>query len=103
MPEASARYTLKSVARFRRVGDEAVVIRQSVARAIVLNQMGARVLDLIAERLSWIQLIDRLGGRFRVDRDTLERDVERFLVELREGGLVEDPLVKDGDLCSERC
>lgn len=81
--------------RYRIVGDEAVVVRQNAAEVIALNDVGARVLELIDASRSVGQLIETMSSEYDVDRDTLVRDVESFVAAMHEAGIVED-VERDG-------
>jgi len=74
--------------RYRRVQDEGVVIRQSTAEALVVNELGARLLDLIDGQTAIEDLVDRLEKEYEVERSRLEADVLAYLDELERIGLV---------------
>jgi hypothetical protein len=74
--------------RYRRVQDEGVVIRQSTAEALVVNDLGARLLDLIDGRTTVDELVDRLALEYDVERARLATDVLGYLGELEGAGLV---------------
>jgi hypothetical protein len=75
--------------RFRRVDDEAVVIRQRAGEVLVMNETAARLLELADGRTSVAGWVDILAGEYDVDRDALERDVLAFASDLAEGGMLE--------------
>jgi len=75
--------------RYRRIEGEAVVLRQSTAEVLVLNEVGAAVLDLADGRRSVEEWIEALADRFETDRETLARDVLEFAAELAAAGLLE--------------
>lgn len=74
--------------RYRRVQDEGVVIRQSTAEALVVNELGARLLDLIDGEAAVRNLVDSIEAEYEVERDRLEADVLAYLRELERIGLV---------------
>jgi ABC-type uncharacterized transport system ATPase subunit len=74
--------------RYRRVQDEGVVIRQSTAEALVVNELGARLLDLIDGQTAIQGLVDQLEKEYEVERSRLETDVLAYLGELERIGLV---------------
>ncbi|MEZ5331636.1 MAG: PqqD family protein [Thermoanaerobaculia bacterium] len=74
--------------RYRRVRDEGVVIRQSTAEALVLNDLGARLFELIDGRTSVTGLLDRLEAEYEVERPVLQADVMEYIAELDALGLV---------------
>jgi len=75
--------------RYRIVGAEAVVVRQSGPEVLVLNGVGARVIEGVDAKTTVAALVARLAEEYDVDPQTLERDVTSFLSELAEGGVVE--------------
>jgi hypothetical protein len=79
----------RSDVRYRIVGPEAVVVRQSVPEVLVLNGVGARVVETIDGTLTVGALVSALAGEYAVEREILERDVVAFLGELAEGGVIE--------------
>jgi hypothetical protein len=75
--------------RYRRIDGEAVVLRQSVAEVLVLNGVGATVLDLADGRRPVGEWIDALVREYGADRETVARDVLEFAGEAAEAGLLE--------------
>lgn len=84
--------------RYRRIEGEAVVLRQSAAEVLVLNGVGASVLDLADGRRAVGEWIDALAEEYGADRATVARDVLEFAVEAAEAGLLEalPPAVETG-------
>ncbi len=77
-------------ARYRNVGGEGIVVRQTAGEVLVLNDVGVRVLELLeAADLSASALVDALVAEYAVDRATLEQDVPAYLQELVDAGVVE--------------
>ena len=68
--------------RFRVIDDEAVVVRQREGDVVVLNQVAARVLQLVGEGLSPDEIGDRVAGEYEAPEATIRVDVEKFLAEL---------------------
>ncbi|MEA2602882.1 MAG: hypothetical protein QOF89_3874 [Acidobacteriota bacterium] len=88
--------------RYRRIEGEAVVLRQSAAEVLVLNEVGASVLDLADGQRSvgeWIEAIVRDycddGCDDGADREAVARDVLEFAGEATEAGLLEPVLVPE--------
>ncbi len=75
--------------RYRIVGDEAVVIRQNAAEVLALNDVGARVLELIDGGTTMGGLVDAMFEEYDVAREDLARDVVGFVESIREAGIVE--------------
>ena len=80
---------LRSDVRFRVVGGEAIVVLQSAAEVVVVNEVGARILELLAEERAFGAVLDALAEDFEAPRDLLERDTREFLAELEAAGIVE--------------
>ena len=76
--------------RFRVVGEEAVVVRQEASEVIALNDVGASVLALLDSRRTVAAVVEALLSEYEIDRDALRADVEAFLLELRDTGVVEE-------------
>jgi hypothetical protein len=85
-----SRFRLREDVRYRVVGQEAVVVRQEAAEVIALNEVGARVLELLSDANGIAEVVDTLVLEFDVDRSVLERDVESFLGEIVEAGILEE-------------
>jgi len=75
--------------RFRRIDDEAVVVRQRAGEVLVMNETAARLLELADGRTSVADWVEVLAGEYEVDREALERDVLAFALELAEEGMLE--------------
>ena len=83
--------TLKiaSSVRYRVIDDEAVVIRQCEGDVLVLNQVAARVVQLVDEGLSPHQIADQLVNEFEAPEAAIRKDVDHFLGELENLKVVE--------------
>lgn len=75
--------------RFRRIDDEAVVVRQRAGEVLVMNETAARLLELADGRASVADWVEVLAGEYDVEREALERDVLAFAVDLAEEGMLE--------------
>jgi hypothetical protein len=75
--------------RYRRIEGEAVVLRQSAAEVLVLNEVGASVLDLADGERTVREWIEALRGEYDADPETLARDVLAFAGDLAEAGMLE--------------
>ena len=74
--------------RFRRLFDEGVVIHQDQAEALVLNDTGVAFLELCDGRRNAGEIISGLTESFGVESETLAADLEPFITELAEGGII---------------
>ena len=81
--------------RYRRIEGEAVVLRQSAAEVLVLNEVGASVLDLADGRRRVEEWIDAIAGEYGADRERVARDVLEFAGEAAEAGLLEPVPAED--------
>lgn len=80
----------RSDVRYRVVDQKAIVIRQREGEVVVLNQVGARVLDLLQAGRPVQGVLDAMAAEFEVGRAELERDVLAFLGDLVDGGILEE-------------
>ncbi len=87
--EPRTRWRRASDVRFRVVGDEGVLVRQSSGEAIVVDEIGAKILELLREGQTAGELVRRLETEYEVEPRRLAEDVDRFLDELLEAGVVE--------------
>ncbi|HEX6904307.1 MAG TPA: PqqD family protein [Thermoanaerobaculia bacterium] len=79
----------RSDVRYRHIEGEAVVVRQSSAEVLVLNEVGASVLDLADGERDVRAWIDALSEVYDTDPAVLARDVLAFAAEMEEAGLLE--------------
>jgi hypothetical protein len=91
MPHLDTGSVLRPVTdlRFRRIDDEAVVIRQRAGEVLVMNETAARLLELADGRTSVAGWVEILAGEYDVDREALVRDVLAFAADLTDGGMLE--------------
>ena len=75
--------------RFRRIDDEAVVVRQRAGEVLVMNETAARLLELADGRTSVADWVEVLAAEYEVDRKALERDVLAFAMDLADEGMLE--------------
>lgn len=75
--------------RFRRIDEEAVVVRQRVGEVLVMNETAARLLELADGRSRVADWVEVLALEYEVDREALERDVLAFAADLAEQGMLE--------------
>jgi hypothetical protein len=83
--------------RYRVIENEAVVVRQREGDVVVLNQVAARVLELVGEGLSEDRIGDQVVSEYEAPEAAIRADVEAFLGELEELKVIEPiPAVSDG-------
>lgn len=75
--------------RFRRFDDEGVVVNQSRAEALVINDVGMRLIELSDGARTLEETVALLAGEFDADTDVVTRDVLAFAGVLLEAGLVQ--------------
>jgi hypothetical protein len=73
---------------WRSVEDEVVVLDGDAGEYIAVTGSGAALWPLLLEGASRAALVDELRSRFDVDEATAARDVESFVSELAERGLL---------------
>jgi hypothetical protein len=89
MIEAGAVLKRCADTRYRNIGGEGVVVRQTAGEVLVLNEVGVRVLELLEGIMPVSGLLDALNAEYDIDRPTLERDVLAYLQELVAAGVIE--------------
>jgi hypothetical protein len=75
--------------RFRRIDDEAVVVRQRAGEVLVMNETAARLLELADGRTSVAEWVEALAAEYEIDRQALEQDVLAFAADLAAEGMLE--------------
>lgn len=88
MTHLSTVYKPKKDVRYRIVADEAVVVRQQSTEVIVLNEVAARILQLLDAQTTVSELIHTLEAEFDIDPPRLEHDVMIFIKELLNAGVI---------------
>jgi hypothetical protein len=70
------------------LGDDVVILDLASSSYLGLDDVGAAVWSLLAEPTTVRDVVARLSAEYEVDRAVLGRDLEGFLSELIERGLV---------------
>jgi len=89
MSDRNPSFRIRKAVRYRIVDREAVVVRQDSGEVMVLNEVGARVLALLAEGLSPSEIARRIPEEFEVTPEQADEDVKLYLDELMVAGLIE--------------
>jgi len=76
--------------RFRTVLDEGVVLKQATAEILVVNEVGARALELLDGQRALADVHSTLAGEFEATSDDISRDLDVYLAELLEIGVIEE-------------
>lgn len=71
------------------VGDEKVVLQTKSGQYLGMNPVGAFIWDLLATPRLHTELVALVVGRYEVDTQTAQTDVDSFVAELAAAGLVE--------------
>lgn len=74
--------------RWRSIGEETVMLNQETAEVLVVNEMGTRVLELVADGHSVKDMVAVLSSDYLVEPDVLERDINGYLEELASAGMI---------------
>ena len=89
MTSTTPTYHVKSDVRFRVLQGEAVVLRQDDAEVLVLNEVGSRILELLAGGRTQQAVIDQLLDEFEVDPAQLRTDVSSFIETLKKSSVLD--------------
>ena len=89
MIEPTTEFRKCSDARYRNIGGEGIVVRQTAGEVLVLNDVGVRVLDLLATGNPVHGAAAALAADYDVDVATAERDVMAYAQELLDAGVIE--------------
>lgn len=73
---------------FRRLEDRMVLVHTATNKVFELNRTGARIWELLEERIGGEQLLTTLVDEFDIDLDQLRNEVDAILGELSTEGLV---------------
>ena len=71
------------------LGDEAVILDPTSGTYFGLNEVAARILALAGEPTTVGQIVDRLLDEFDVERSVLSADVDTFVRDLADRGMIE--------------
>jgi hypothetical protein len=82
------RVTKSTNTLFQEVGGEGVLLNLDTERYYVLDDVGVRMWQVLAERGEVSAAAEQLLAEYEVDRDTLFRDLVRLIAELEEAGLL---------------
>ena len=82
-------FRLAKDVRYRKIGADAVIIRQQANEVLVLNELGAIILEAIEKNTPVAAVIARINDDYDVDGETLAEDAGRYLQELVDAGVIE--------------
>jgi hypothetical protein len=92
----TTRFRLRSDVRLRLLGDEAIVLVQEKAVVFGLNQVGARLIEMLREGRPVGELAGEIGREFDAAGADVAADVATFLGELVAIGAVEEVPAGEG-------
>ncbi len=90
MTASATRYRPRSDVRFRVLPPDAVVLRQEGAEVMTLNEVGGRLLELLAAGRSLAEATDVLASEYAVERGALAADLAAFVEELLAAQVIEE-------------
>ena len=72
----------------RTIGDETIVLSLPTSRYFTITGVGSRLFELLAEDLSLDELVETVVDEYEVDPVAARRNIEAFLVRLRDAQLL---------------
>jgi len=88
MPCMSA-YKIPENVLFQEVDGEAVLLSLDEGLYYGLDDLGTRIWKFINEELELEQMVDRIAEEYEVEPERARADLENFLAELEESGLIQ--------------
>jgi hypothetical protein len=88
MVTRSSRLALSPHARFRRFDEEGVIVQQESAEAIVVNDCGARLLELSDGARTFGECVDTITEEYDGEPEAIARDLVTYAGELAAAGVV---------------
>ena len=76
--------------RYRLVDGKGILIRQGIGEVLVLNRVGARLLDMLQTGLPVQGVLEAMLGEFEVEHAELERDALAFIEQLMDSAILEE-------------
>lgn len=83
------RYRLDPHARFRVMDDEGIFVLQDAGEVLVVNQVGAFIVEQLQSDLNLGEVVTAITRRFEVDAQRAEADACSLLEALTEAGAVQ--------------
>jgi hypothetical protein len=91
MSAATTHWTRDPGLPFQRMDEDAIVINPETREVHLLNGTAARIWELLETPLSIDDLVGALGREFDADPAALRREVETFVSDLGDKGLLVSP------------
>lgn len=74
---------------WRIIEGEAVIVTPLDSKIHILNEAGTRIWELLEDKEMKVgQIIERICEEFEVDKEKAEEDVDKFIKEMHEKGVV---------------
>lgn len=83
-------FQLRSDVRYRNIHDEGVVVRQGDAEILIVNKVAVETMELLESAKPVHAIVDDLLGKYEVDRQSLESDLDLYLGELLDANVIEE-------------
>lgn len=80
--------------RYVRMGDQVIVADMRSGRYLGLDDVGARIWDMIDEGATRVAIVEHVSDEYDVSVELLERDVERLIRDLLKRRLIEQDGIK---------
>ena len=87
--ESSPQLRIRSDVRYRLIDGEAIVLRQELGEALVLNEVGARILQLADKLADLPTVLSTLEQEFDAGPGEIEADCREFVAGLTQLGILE--------------
>ena len=88
MDNGAVRYVPTGDVAGRVIDGEALLVLPERGEAIVLNEVGSRIWELISQSEQVSKIVDIIIQEFDVTRETAKQDVSEFCADLERRGLV---------------
>ncbi len=86
--DGATTWQVDSSVRFRRLFDEAVLIHQEKAEALVLNDTAVSFIELCNGERTADEIITLLTDSFEVTPQQLAADLQPFIIQMSEEGII---------------
>jgi hypothetical protein len=73
----------------RAIGDETILLDLRKSRYLSVTGVGTRIVELLAEDVTFDELVCAIAAEYDSDRSVIESDARRFVEQLRAAGLLE--------------
>lgn len=83
------RYKIPSSAVVQKVGTESVILNLDDGRYYGLDEIGTRIIDLVAEEADTESIVERLESEYDSTAERIRADLQALLQDLARNGLVE--------------